>query len=64
MVAIETGDSRLVFAPEVGGAVAAFTVYGSLVPFDLQSRPLPDEIVHFAVFQVFHILLKQVVADQ
>ena len=30
----------------------------------LQSRPLPDEIVHFAVFQVFHILLKQVVADQ
>lgn len=30
----------------------------------LQSRPLPDEIVHFTVFQVFHILLKQVVADQ
>lgn len=28
MVAIETGDSRLVFAPEVGGAVAAFTVAG------------------------------------
>ena len=28
MVAIETGDSRLMFAPEVGGAVAAFTVAG------------------------------------